>query len=88
VKPLASKRVNLTMPSPLSRRDLDEVYSCRIALEGIAAAEASQRRKPDDVKRLQDIFSQLRRAFPKTDIPAYFEPMSRSPTPSMTLQIT
>jgi DNA-binding GntR family transcriptional regulator len=87
VKPLASKRVNLTMPSPLSRRDLDEVYSGRIALEGIAAAEASQH-KPDDVKRLQDIFSQLRRAFPKTDIPAYFEPMSRLPTPSMTLHIT
>jgi DNA-binding GntR family transcriptional regulator len=59
--------------SPLSRRDLDEVYSCRIALEGIAAAEASQRRKPDDVKRLQSILSQLRRAFRKSDIPAYFE---------------
>src|SRR5437764_9486653 len=48
--------------SPLSRRDLDEVYTCRLALEGIAAAEAAERRQPGDVKRLQGNLSLLRRA--------------------------
>jgi len=59
--------------SPMSRRDLDEVYSCRLPLEGIAAAEAALRRKPDDVKNLQSILSNLQRAFRKGDITAYFE---------------
>ncbi len=59
--------------SSLSRRDLDEVYSCRIALEGIAAAEAAQRRQAGDVKKLQENLSLLRRAFKNSDISAYFE---------------
>lgn len=59
--------------SPLSRRDLDEVYSCRIALEGIAAAEAAQRHGPDDLKQLQGGLKELRKAFGKSDITAYFE---------------
>lgn len=59
--------------SALSRRDLDEVYACRVALEGIAAQEAAERRKPDDLKRLQTDLSRLRRAFQKSDISGYFE---------------
>ena len=59
--------------SALSRRDLDEVYSCRVALEGIAAAEAAERRKLDDLKRLGTGLSRLRRAFQKSDISGYFE---------------
>lgn len=59
--------------SALSRRDLDEVYSCRVALEGIAAAEAAARRKPEDVVRLQNILTDLRRALQKSDITSYFE---------------
>lgn len=59
--------------SSLSRRDLDEVYSCRLALEGIAAAEAAQRHEPDDFKLLQAGLSQLRKAFQKSDIAGYFE---------------
>ncbi len=27
--------------APMSRRDLDEVYACRVGLEGVAAAEAA-----------------------------------------------
>lgn len=59
--------------SPLSRRDLDEVYACRLPLEGIAAAEAAQRHGPADLKRLQKGVSQLRRAFQKSNIDAFFE---------------
>lgn len=59
--------------SSLNQRDLDEVYSCRLALEGIAAAEAAQRHTPDDLKDLQAGLLRLRKAFGKSDITAYFE---------------
>lgn len=38
----------------LSRRDLDEVYACRIELEGLAAAEAAGARSPADLEHLDD----------------------------------
>lgn len=59
--------------SPLSRRDLDEVYGCRLPLEGLAADEAARRRAPADLRRLQEGLGRLRRAFRAGDIAGYFE---------------
>lgn len=59
--------------SPLNRRNLDEVYVCRLALEGIAAAEAAVRSQPSDVNRLSRGLTALRKAFQKKDIEGFFE---------------
>lgn len=59
--------------SPMNRRDLDEVYACRVALEGMAAAEAALRHKPEDVVRLEACLDRLRRVYEQRDITAYFE---------------
>lgn len=37
----------------ISRRDLDEVYGCRIPLEGICAAAAAEQRTPRDIEALE-----------------------------------
>ncbi len=58
--------------SPISRRDLDEVYECRLALEGIAAANAALRHNAADLTRLRDGVARLREAFGAGDIAAYF----------------
>lgn len=59
--------------SSLNRKDLDEVYACRMALEGIAAAEAASQHTPGDLKRLQQEVARLRKAHRKNDIDGYFE---------------
>ena len=38
----------------LSRRDLDEVYACRLELEGLAAAQAAHARSPADLDSLDE----------------------------------
>ena len=43
----------------ISRRDLDEVYLCRIPLEGLAASEAAVRRKPDQLAQLESCLSEM-----------------------------
>ena len=43
----------------LSRRDLDEVYACRIELEGLAAAAAAGVRNPADLERLDERIESL-----------------------------
>ena len=59
--------------SPLNRRNLDEVYVCRLALEGIAAAEAAARYQPSDLTRLNRGLTALRKAFQKKEIEGFFE---------------
>jgi DNA-binding GntR family transcriptional regulator len=59
--------------SPMSQRDLDEVYACRLCLEGLAAAEAATRRRAESLVALEAGLTQLQRAFQKSDIRAYFE---------------
>jgi GntR family transcriptional regulator, rspAB operon transcriptional repressor len=58
--------------SPLGLKDLDEVYSCRLALEGLAAEEAANNRSADDVPGLQAALSDLATASEANDIRAYF----------------
>jgi len=45
--------------APMSRRDLDQVYVCRLPLEGIAAAEAATQRSPADIVRLSEIYDHM-----------------------------
>jgi len=59
--------------SPISRRDLDEVYACRLALEGIAAAEAALHRTDADLAQLRAGLARLRDAFGEGEIAAYFD---------------
>ena len=58
--------------SPVSRRDLDEVYACRVALEGLAASEAAERHTAASLQPLQDGVARLREALEGGDVAAYF----------------
>jgi DNA-binding GntR family transcriptional regulator len=59
--------------SPLNRRDLDEVYLCRLVLEGLAAREAAQRHGPRDLEDLDDALARMRVSQQASDIAGYFE---------------
>jgi DNA-binding GntR family transcriptional regulator len=58
--------------TPMSRRDLDEVYVCRVALEGIAASEAAARYNEKMEKSLNDALLDLEKTFAERDIKSYF----------------
>lgn len=58
--------------TPVSRTDLDEVYLCRIELEGLAAQEAAKRWQPPADSLLADQLAAMRVAFEANDIKAYF----------------
>ncbi len=45
--------------APLTRVDLDQIYTCRLPLEGIAAAEAAARRSERDLAALDQIYRRL-----------------------------
>lgn len=58
--------------TPISRRDLDEVYLCRIELEGMAAEVAAENwTEPDDLELRQKLDA-LRAAHGVGDIRSYF----------------
>jgi DNA-binding GntR family transcriptional regulator len=59
--------------TPMSRRDLDEVYACRVGLEGLAAAEAARRATPDDRQKLKAHIARMRDAFGARDVRSFFE---------------
>ncbi len=58
--------------APISRRDLDEVYVCRIPLEGIAAAEAAMRRSADSIEALGKIYDRMLQAQQAREVRDYF----------------
>ena len=58
--------------TPMSRRDLDEVYVCRVALEGIAASEAAARCNEKMEASLNDALLDLEKTFTERDIKSYF----------------
>lgn len=59
--------------SSISRRDLDQVYLCRIPLEGLAASEAAKQWTVSSMARLMDGIKELERAFATKEIRTYFE---------------
>lgn len=58
--------------TPVNRRDLDEVYLCRIELEGLAAEEAAKHWQPPTDVAFAAELAAMRVAFEANDIKAYF----------------
>jgi len=58
--------------SPISRVDLDEVYVCRIELEGLAAQQAARCWQPPADRIFADQLTAMRRAFKGGDVRSYF----------------
>lgn len=58
--------------SSISRRHLDEVYACRIPMEGLAASEAARQWDIPSMGRLIDAFEELEASFDRQDIRRYF----------------
>jgi DNA-binding GntR family transcriptional regulator len=57
---------------PMSRGDLDEVYACRVALEGVAAAEAARVCDKATVLRLRGMLAEMKRALRDRDVMTFF----------------
>jgi len=55
--------------TPIGRADVDSVYACRVALEGLAAEQAAKSRTPAHVAALKEAFAQMEQA---TEVRAYF----------------
>jgi DNA-binding GntR family transcriptional regulator len=58
--------------TPISRADLDEVYLCRIDLEGLAAQQAAKHWQPPVDAEFAQQLTAMRTAFKATDIRSYF----------------
>lgn len=59
--------------APLSLRDFDEIYSCRIPLEGLAAAGAASSEDGETKGRLLGLLPGLERAFKANQSRKFFE---------------
>ncbi|SNB73155.1 DNA-binding transcriptional regulator, GntR family [Arboricoccus pini] len=58
--------------APLSLKDFDEIYSCRIPLEGLAAGAAAGNDGPEKAQLLS-LLPELERAFNDNDAQAFFQ---------------
>ena len=58
--------------TPVSQTDLDEVQTCRIELEGLAAAEAARHATEADLTQLREVLGSLDRSLKRNDIRGYF----------------
>lgn len=58
--------------TPMSRRDLDEVYACRVGLEGLAAAEAAKRITAGGKKQIKAIVAGMKEAYAEKDVRIFF----------------
>lgn len=59
--------------TPMSRRDLDEVYACRVGLEGLAAAEAARHIDADGRAHVQGLLAGMKLAFEAKDVATFFQ---------------
>ncbi|WP_425065925.1 GntR family transcriptional regulator [Reyranella sp.] len=66
----ARKGVRVT---PMSRRDLDEVYACRSGLEGVAAAQAARHLDKKAQKTIEANLAAMKKAFKANDVPTFFK---------------
>lgn len=58
--------------SPLALEDLEEVYMCRILLEGLAAELAAQNRTEEDLARIRATFATLEQQRETNDMREFF----------------
>jgi DNA-binding GntR family transcriptional regulator len=59
--------------APMSRADLDEVYACRVALEGLAAAETARSATDDMLARLNRHLAEMQDALDGHDVERFFD---------------
>ncbi len=59
--------------SPVDLKDLDEIYTCRRVLEGLAAEGAAAHRTEADVATLRDALTAMQAAYDRRDLRAYFQ---------------
>jgi DNA-binding GntR family transcriptional regulator len=59
--------------APMNRTDLDEVYACRVALEGLAAAEAARAAKDHTVAQLGKHLDDMQAALDADDVERFFD---------------
>ncbi len=57
----------------ISVTDLDEIYACRIPLEGLAAEAAAKQRDDADLPLLESAMAELQAAFAEGNVRRYFE---------------
>jgi len=58
--------------APVSGKELDDIYTCRLALEGVAAQEAARRRTVEDSRQLNESLRGLHAAVIDRNIDEYF----------------
>lgn len=59
--------------SHMSLADLDEVYTCRLSMEGLATELAAQHRTADDMKSIKSTIGGLASALEAGDLRAFFK---------------
>jgi DNA-binding GntR family transcriptional regulator len=59
--------------APMNRSDLDEVYACRVALEGLAATEAARSAKGHTLMQLNQHLSEMQDALDQNDVERFFD---------------
>lgn len=58
--------------TPMSKRDLAEVYACRVGLEGLAAAEAARNIDPEGEAEVRGHLAGMKAAFEAHDVTTFF----------------
>ena len=59
--------------APMGRRDLREVYACRVVLEGLAAREAAQNVTPEQLARMQTLIDAMGTALRRRQTRPFFD---------------
>ncbi|MDR3535155.1 MAG: GntR family transcriptional regulator [Acetobacteraceae bacterium] len=67
---LARRGVRVT---PMGRRDLQEVYACRVVLEGLAAREAAQHATESDLAGMRTLLASMAQALEGEHVRAFFD---------------
>jgi len=59
--------------TPIGRRDVEEVYACRLVLEGLAAREAARNATADDLVLMRRLLDDMGRAIKRRQVRAFFD---------------
>jgi DNA-binding GntR family transcriptional regulator len=59
--------------APMNREDLDEVYTCRVGLEGLAAAEAARAADATTIAKLEALLGEMQSALDQHDVERFFD---------------
>jgi DNA-binding GntR family transcriptional regulator len=59
--------------APMNLADLNEVYACRVALEGLAAAEAARMADEPTLERMRTLLVKMQAALERRDVTTFFK---------------